>query len=178
MSLELIIGCMFSGKSTELIRRIRRFQSIGKKVCVINHNSDIRTTDKVETHYGDNLKALKYVHLMNFINVDDACTYDVICIDEGQFFGDLYASVMILVEVYGLHVIVAGLNGDYKRESFGDMLKLVLKTDDIHFCKAYCGLCKNGTEATFTKRISDGKDQVDVGASDKYIAVCRKCYLK
>ena len=171
------MGCMFSGKSTELIRRIRRFQSIGKKVCVINHNSDTRTTDKVETHYGDTIKAIKYVHLMNFINVGDACIYDVICIDEGQFFGDLCTSVMILVEVYGLHVIVAGLSGDYRREPFGDILKLILKAEDVMFCTAYCGICKDGTVAPFTKRISDGKDQVDVGASDKYIAVCRKCYL-
>ena len=69
MSLELIIGCMFSGKSTELIRRIRRYQSIGKKVCVINHNADTRTDNKVQTHYGDNIDSLKYAHLMNFVSL-------------------------------------------------------------------------------------------------------------
>ena len=178
MSLELIMGCMFSGKTTELIRRIRRFQSIGKKVCVINHNADTRTTDKVETHYGDNVKAMKYVHLMNFVNdYSNTQTYDVICIDEGQFFGDLYKAVLTLVEGYDLKVIVAGLSGDYRREPFGDILKLILKADDFMFCTAYCGICKDGTVAPFTKRISEGKEQVDVGAGDKYIAVCRSCYI-
>ena len=60
---------MFSGKSTELIRRIRRYQSIGKKVCVINHNADTRTDNKVQTHYGDNIDSLKYAHLMNFVSL-------------------------------------------------------------------------------------------------------------
>lgn len=176
MSLKLIIGCMFSGKSTELIRRIRRFQSIGKRVCVINHEADARTDDKVQTHYGDNVKAMKMDHLLDFVNsMEDV--YDVICIDEGQFFDDLYASVMYLVDVCGIPVIVAGLNGDYRREPFGDMLKLFVKADDVMFCKAYCGMCKDGTLAAFTKRLTDSHVLVDVGSSDKYVAVCRKCYL-
>jgi thymidine kinase len=176
MSLELIVGCMFSGKSTELIRRIRRFQSIGKRVCVINHAKDTRTDDKVQSHHGDNVKAMKMDHLLNFVNsMEDM--YDVICIDEGQFFDDLYASVMYLVDVRGIPVIVAGLNADYRREPFGDMLRLIVKSDDVMFCKAYCGMCKDGTVAAFTKRLSDSQALVDVGASDKYVAVCRKCYL-
>ena len=96
------MGCMFSGKSTELIRRVHRFQSIGKRVCVINHTTDTRTDDAVQTHYGEKVSALKYVHLMNFINVGHALTYDVICIDEAQFFGDLFSSVITLVDIYGL----------------------------------------------------------------------------
>jgi thymidine kinase len=168
---------MFSGKSTELIRRIRRFQSIGKDVCIINHQSDTRTGDKVETHYGDGVEALKYVHLMNFVNGTNAQAYDVICVDEGQFFGDLYQAVMMMVEGYRLQVVVAGLSGDFRREPFGDILRLIIKAEDVLFCKAYCGICKDGTLAPFTKRISEGKKQVDVGDSDKYTAVCRACYL-
>lgn len=179
MSLELIVGCMFSGKSTELIRRIRRFQSIGKRVCVINHGADIRTDDKVQTHYGDNVKAMKFEHLFNFATtVVSKDVYDVICIDEGQFFVDLYKSVIHMVDVCGIPVIVAGLSGDYRRKPFGDMLCLFAKADDVMFCKAYCGMCKDGTLAAFTKRLTDSQVLVDVGSSDKYVAVCRKCYLK
>ena len=178
MSLEIIMGCMFSGKSTELIRRVHRFQSIGKRVCVINHTTDTRTDDAVETHYGEKVSALKYVHLMNFIEVGHALTYDVICIDEAQFFGDLFSSVITLVDIYGLHVIVAGLSGDFQRNHFGEMHLLIPKADDIHFCKAYCGLCKDVNKpAVFTKRLTDSKELVDIGASGKYVAVCRKCYL-
>jgi thymidine kinase len=178
MSLELIIGCMFSGKSTELIRRIRRYQSIGKKVCVINHNADTRTDNKVQTHYGDNIDSLKYAHLMNFVNVEQSKHFDVVCIDEAQFFHDLYASIIVMVEEYNIKVIVAGLSGDYNLDNFGAIHKLIPYADDIHLCKAYCGNCKDGTVATFTKRLSDGKKQVEIGADDKYMAVCRKCYLK
>ncbi len=177
MSLQLILGCMFSGKSTELIRRIRRFESIGKKVCVINHNFDHRTNNKVETHYGDNVNAVKYVNLLNFVNTVDSNAYDVICIDEGQFFKDLAQGVQILVEVHRLDVVVSGLNSDFRRKRFGNMLDLCLITDDIHFCKAYCGKCKDGTLAVFTKRLTETETQVDIGANDKYIAVCRNCYF-
>ena len=179
MSLELILGCMFSGKSTELIRRVRRYQSIGKKVCVINHNADTRTGDKVETHYGDTVKALKCVHLSNFMNSGTFTAFEVICIDEAQFFGDLYDMVMSMVDLYGLHVIVAGLSGDFQRNHFGEIHRLIPKADDIHFCKAYCGMCKDMNKpAVFTMRLSKSVELVEVGASDKYVAVCRKCYLK
>ena len=104
MSLEIIMGCMFSGKSTELIRRIHRFQSIGKRVCVINHTTDTRTDDAVQTHYGEKVSALKYVHLMNFIEVGHALTYDVICIDEAQFFGDLFSSVITISQKKALNI--------------------------------------------------------------------------
>lgn len=177
MSLNLIIGCMFSGKSTELIRRIRRFQSIGKRVCVINHELDNRITGGVTTHYGDNVDSLRYSLLMNFVNIYDLSNYDVICIDEGQFFDDLRTAVKALVEVYNLQVVVAGLSSDFRREPFGDMLPLMLIADDIKFCKAYCGICRDGTLASFTKRLSSTTAQVDVGSKDKYLAVCRKCYL-
>ena len=92
---------------------------------MINHTTDTRTDDAVQTHYGEKVSALKYVHLMNFIEVGHALTYDVICIDEAQFFGDLFSSVITLVDIYGLHVIVAGLSGDFQRNHFGEMHLLI-----------------------------------------------------
>lgn len=179
MSLQLIVGCMFSGKSTELIRRIRRFQSIGKRVMVVNHTLDNRDgSSNVATHYGDNVDSLKYSNLMNFVNIYNLSNYDVVCIDEGQFFDDLRLGVKTMVEGYNLQVIVAGLSSDFRREPFGDIMSLMLIADDVLFCKAYCGICKNGTLAPFTKRTSATRAQVEVGSKDKYIAVCRKCYLK
>jgi len=178
MSLELIIGCMFSGKTSELIRRIRRYESIGKNVCVINHSKDTRTDKKIKSHNNDSIISLKYEKLMNFVySIKEP--YDVICIDEAQFFDDLFVSVQTLVDVKRFHVIVAGLNGDYRRCNFGQIHELLPLADDIHHCKAFCGLCKDGKQlAIHTKRLSSGKDVVDVGAADKYVAVCRDCYFR
>ena len=118
------MGCMFSGKSTELIRRVHRFQSIGKRVCVINHTTDTRTDDAVQTHYGEKVSALKYVHLMNFIEVGHALTYDVICID------DVFRGLVFFGDYVGRYIRVArdcgwGLSGDFQRNHFGEMHLLI-----------------------------------------------------
>jgi len=177
---------MFSGKSTELIRRVRRFQAIGKKVVVLNHliddrySNDSDNEEQVKTHYGDGVRAVKLSKLGNFISryaVSDA-RVDVVCIDEAQFFGDLYEAVVVMVEEYGIHVVVAGLSGDYRRHNFGEIYRLFPLADAIVKLDALCGICNDGKKAPFTKRISGSGDQVEVGSSDKYIAVCRLCYLK
>jgi thymidine kinase len=173
---------MFSGKSTELIRRVRRFQAIGKRVTVLNHHIDDRygEEEQCSTHYGDGITAVKLSKLKNFTKRYAAreSTVDVVCIDEAQFFGDLYESVRVMVETYNIHVIVAGLSGDFKRDNFGEIYKLFPLADTIVKLDAFCGVCNDGTKAPFTKKTSGGGDQVEVGSSDKYIAVCRRCYLK
>lgn len=181
MSLHLIIGCMFSGKSTELIRRVRRLKAIGRRVIVLNHIIDDRygESDICSTHYGDGISAIKISKLKNFLiryESWQSLGVDVVCIDEAQFFGDLYDGVFQLVEKYKLYVIVAGLSGDYKRDNFGEMYRLFPLADTIVKLDAYCGVCNDGTIAPFTKKLDSGDKQVDVGSSDKYIAVCRKCF--
>lgn len=166
---------MYSGKTTELIRRVRRFESIGKRVLVFNHALDTRYGEDVHTHYGDSTKAIKLHKLSSF----DKCfgrferKVDVVAIDECQFFPDLVDSVLRMVHQHKLHVIVVGLNGDYRQRVFGDICQLLPHADDIQFCRAYCNECNNGTLASFTKRIQGGDEQVEV--SSQYIAVCRSC---
>ena len=91
--IEIILGCMFSGKSTELIRRCNRYHAIGKTVTLINHALDTRTDDSIKTHDGSKSVAIKLTKLMDFIHVRDyrQALYDcsVIGIDEAQFFDDL-----------------------------------------------------------------------------------------
>lgn len=177
MSIELIIGSMYSGKTTELIRRVRRFESIGKRVLVFNHALDTRYGEDVHTHYGDSTKAIKLHKLSSFDKCFDRFTrkIDVVAIDESQFFPDLVDSVLRMVHHHKLHVIVVGLNGDYTQSLFGDLYKLLPHADDIQFCRAYCNQCNDGTLASFTKRIAGGDEQVEVGS--KYVAVCRGCLL-
>lgn len=174
MSLELIIGSMYSGKSTELVRRVQRLKSIGTRCLVINHTSDTRVEgDFVETHDGKRAEAKKTDDLL----LVDVRPYDAIAIDEGQFFTNLKTAVMLMVEKHGKHVIVAGLSGDYLRNPFGEILDLIPVADNVDFKRALCARCKHPERAaSFTKRLSEETSQVYVSSSD-YAALCRHCFL-
>lgn len=171
MALELIIGSMYSGKSTELIRRVKRFRSIGMKCCVVNHSYDTRVTGQyIQTHDGDKIKAIK----SNDILLVNTKGYDVIAIDEAQFFNNLKTAVHLMIES-GKHVIVAGLSGDYQRKKFGEILDLIPMADDVIFKRALClKCCHPQRPASFTKRLTNEDSQILVDS--KYIAVCRQCY--
>ena len=173
MSLTLLLGCMFSGKSTELIRRVKCLKSIGHDVLVINHSSDNRysTVEEVVTHSGHAMKSIKAETLSTI----DITGFEVVAIDEAQFFPDLFEMVLNYLNL-NKKVIVAGLIGDYKREPIGQVLDLISKADEIVHLRAYCSMCKNGKLASFTKRLTNETDQVVVGDNDKYMAVCRGCY--
>lgn len=172
MSLELIIGSMFSGKSTELMRRVARLKSIGMRVLVINHSLDTRVQGEfVKSHAGQTYPALKTDDLY----LTNCKSFDAVAIDEAQFFHNLKAGVMLMVEQYNKHVIVAGLSGDYKRQSFGEILELIPLADDVQYKRALCKhCCHPGRLASFTKRMSQETTKVSVGGH--YMAVCRMCY--
>lgn len=174
MSLELIIGSMYSGKSTELMRRVKRVKSIGMRCLVINHSNDTRVDgDFMQTHDGSTLAAVKTNDLL-LVNTKP---YDTVAIDEAQFFHNLRTAVMLMVETHNKHVIVAGLSGDYLRQSFGEILQLVPLADDVEYKRALCKRCAHpGRPASFTKRVSEETETVSVGST--YMAVCRACYLE
>lgn len=174
MSLEIIMGCMYSGKSTELMRRVRRLQSIGMRCLVVNHTNDVRVQgDFVQSHTGHKMSATKTDDIM----LVDGRAFDAVAIDEAQFFSNLKSAVLLLVQKYKKHVIVAGLNGDYRRATFGELLELVPHADDILFTRALCSSCCHpGRPASFTKRISDETETVSVQGT--YRAVCRVCLEK
>lgn len=181
--LELIIGNMFSGKSTELIRRIKRELSIHKKILVINYIDDNRyyDTEVISTHDKTTFESLKIKNFKKILNnINQISSYDSIFIDEGQFFTDLYESVKYLTDTLQKHVIVAGLDGDSNRSIFGQMLSLIPIADNILKLKAYCIKCSNRNYAPFTKKIAEFNNpinSIDIGGIDKYIPVCRYHYL-
>ena len=175
--LEIIIGNMFSGKSTELIRRINREKSINKKIIVINFAGDNRySLNSVSTHDQTKINSLKLNKLYDF-NMNLLHQYDSFFIDEGQFFTDLYQFVQELVDKYSKHVVVSGLDGDFERKSFGDIIKLIPICDTVDKLQAYCSKCNNGTYGPFTKKLSKSTQLVDIGGSNKYIPVCRMHHL-
>lgn len=176
---EIIIGPMFSGKSTELLRRANRYSSIGKNILIVNHTNDVRT-EGVSTHDGKHISAIKLDDngLLDLKKREDWNEIDVICIDEAQFFCKLYEFI-IDIEQDDKIVIVAGLDGTSDRKPFGDgnIINTIPLCDKIDKLNALCMVCKDGTKAIFSKRINNSRDEICIGASDKYIAVSRKGFF-
>ena len=168
MTLTLFLGCMYSGKSTALITHISRFQAIGEKVLLINHNYDSRCENEVKTHFGTAMPATK-TSLLKSIDVSQ---YDIIGVDEGQFFEDL--SVVLRWVEMGKRVCVAGLSGDYQKKSFETISSLIPHADDVQFKKALCMHC--GEPASFSRRVVQSSERLLVGGKNQYEAVCRKHY--
>ena len=171
MALEIITGPMFSGKTTELIRRVSSLKRDSNvRILVINHNFDTRCQDKeLKTHDGVVYPAIKTCELM----LIDIRPYDVIAIDEAQFFSNLETFVHLAISKHKKWVIVAGLNGDYKQRPFGEMHRLLPMADKIDLRSSRCYKCHG--HASFTKRKSNSTQTVDVGGSNKYVAACRLC---
>tara|TARA_B110000037_G_C17100444_1_gene497751 strand:+ start:1161 stop:1709 length:549 start_codon:yes stop_codon:yes gene_type:complete len=176
--LKLITGPMYAGKSTELINNIRQYKFIGKEIMAINHIINKRYgSECIITHNGE--KVISSINLSKLEEIiikynDILEKSDVIIIDEIQFFQDAFDIVISLVEKYNKIVICAGLMSDYKKQPFGDILKLIPHADDIVILSSICSICKDGTTGHFSKKISGCDKQTDVGSGDKYISVCRK----
>lgn len=178
--IEIILGCMFSGKSTELLRRCNRYKAIGKDILLINHINDTRTENKIKTHNNITQQAVKLNRLFDIlkdpVNKDRFNNSDVIGIDEAQFFDDLYDFV-VYAEKYSKIIIISGLDGDFNRKPFGEILMCIPLCDDVIKLTAMDMIHHDGTPAIFTKRISNEKEQVCVGSNDKYLAVSRQNFL-
>ncbi len=172
--LELILGPMYSGKTTRLIEHYRAYTYIGKRVAVINYSLDTRYSNTMlSSHDRTEIPCIFTDRLSNKNLWTDA---DVILINEGQFFADLVPAVTEMVDTYGKRVHVCGLDGDFRRERFGTMLELVPICDKVEKLSAFCGRCRDGTMAPFSHRVSQEAEQVVIGSSN-YMPLCRKCYL-
>ena len=180
--LNLIIGPMFSGKSTRLIQYIRKYKTLGANLAVIKPSLDSRYTTNSEicTHNHEKENCIMYdkEYLINIFNDPNYNTYEIVIIEEGQFFTNLYECVKRMIDTDKKKVYISALNGDSNREIFGDIHKLVPLADNIEFLQALCIDCKDGSLAIFSKRIiSDDNTQICVAGSDKYKAVCRNHYF-
>jgi thymidine kinase len=172
--LHLILGSMYSSKSSSLISQLLRYRAIGHNVFCINSIKDSRTpNNEVKTHDKISIPASKTLDLFSeFVYIPYDTT--VIGIDEAQFFKDLIPFVKKQID-NDMIVIVAGLDGDYKQREFGDILKLIPIADSYKKVYALCKICKDGTPGSFTKRINTNNDtNILIGSDDYYISVCRK----
>lgn len=177
---EIILGCMFSGKSTELLRRCNRYRAIGKNIILINHVVDTRTDSSIKTHDGTKNEAIKLTNLMSLIQDKQYrnILYEssVIGIDEAQFFDDLVEFVLAIERLNKI-VIIAGLDGDSNRQPFGQILQCIPLCDTVVKLTAMDMVKKDGSAAIFTKRVNQDNEIVLVGAEESYQAVSRESFL-
>lgn len=175
--LHLILGPMFSGKTTEIIRLYNNYSKIDKRILVINYKEDNRYHDTLlSTHDKIMIPSVNLFKLEELAD-EEINTYDVILINEGQFFTDLVTQVLKYIEKMNKIVYVCGLDGDFRRKKFGSILDLIPYCNEITKLKAFCAICKNGKPGLFSKRIIQDETQIVIG-NDIYIPVCRGCYIK
>ena len=175
--LKIILGCMFSGKSTELIRRLSRYEAVGIPTLLINSSLDTRTDNNVKTHNNLTKSARKTKNLMSLVNSIEYLTNNVSGIDEAQFFTDL--KEFVLYSENNKIIIIVGLDGDSDRQPFGQILECIPLCDEVVKLTAMDMLSKDGTKAIFSKRISNNNDsKILIGADEKYLAVSRNNFLK
>jgi thymidine kinase len=173
--IEVIVGSMFSGKSEELIRRLNRARIARQKVQVFKPVIDARySVEEIASHSGQKHNS-KPVSTAAEILLEVTDETQVVGIDEGQFFDADIVPVANQLANRGIRVIVAGLDQDYTGTPFGPMPHLLSIAEFITKIHAICVKC--GQTANYTQRTVESDVLVEVGASDKYEARCRKCFV-
>ena len=175
--IEVITGCMFAGKTEELIRRINVLRFANKNILVFKPKIDNRfSNEAVVSHAGSSVKSIDIEHAIDIISYVEADT-DVVAIDEVQFFDEEIVRVCEYLALKGLRVMVAGLDMDFRGEPFGVIPTLMTTAEFVTKLTAVCTTC--GAPATRTQRLVDGKPAsyhdpiVMIGASEAYEARCR-----
>ncbi len=172
MGLSIIMGNMFSGKTSELIRRLKRLKVIGKEVMIVNSAKDTRSPEEVlKTHDNVKFNCHKVYDLFDIIDTDEFERADIIAIDEAQFFPRLkkFIEGCLYLEK---SIIIAGLDGDCFQRKFGELIDCIPLASDVTKLSALCMYCNDGTPGPFTKRIVKDKTLELIGGSDMYEAVC------
>ncbi|MCX7983328.1 MAG: thymidine kinase [Bacteroidetes bacterium] len=171
--IEVICGCMFSGKTEELIRRLRRAEIARQKIAVFKPILDTRySANHIVSHTDQFLNSILVADPHEI--VEHSHDAQVVGIDEAQFFNDDIINVCELLANNGKRVIVAGLDQDYRGKPFGPIPYLLAIAEYITKTLAICVVC--GNPADRTQRKTKAKDIVIVGAKDIYEARCRKCH--
>lgn len=173
--IEVICGSMFSGKTEELIRRLKRVKIANLKVEIFKPSIDTRYDEvQVVSHDANAILSTPIDNPQTILLL--ATDVDVVGIDEAQFFGDDIVNVCQTLAMRGVRVIVAGLDMDYKGNPFGAMPNLLAVADYITKLHAICVQCGNIASISYRKTAQDA--QVLLGEKDAYEPRCRRCYTK
>jgi len=173
--LHVVTGCMFSGKTTHLLQEFKRNELSS---MIITHSMDTRYgTAQIISHTYESCDAMPVNQLMPLVYTLEYSECTHILVDEAQFFPDLYEFVIHAVEYDNKKVTVYGLDGDYKREPFGEILRVIPLANSIVKLNAICKRCNDGTHAIFSLRKTDSDEQIKIGTHVDYEPVCRHHYL-
>jgi thymidine kinase len=188
--LELFIGSMYSGKTSKLLETYKQCKFCNIPVTIINHVIDNRYHNTMVSTHDQLMAPCLQASELNDIWTDagfkksgeknDLWAHnavrdsEVILINEGQFFPDLYDVVVDMLRC-NKKIYICGLDGDFERKKFGQILDLIPLCDKVTKLTSLCSQCKNGTPGIFSMRLTNETAQTVVG-SDNYIPVCRKCY--
>lgn len=174
-SVEVIAGSMFSGKTEELIRRLKRAKIARQKVEIFKPAIDVRySVTEVVSHDENSISSTPVSNSSNILLLSG--NVDVIGIDEAQFFDKGLVEVVIKLANMGIRVIVAGLDMDFKGEPFGPIPELMAVADYVDKVHAICVKC--GNIAQFSHRLSDKEQVVLLGEKDVYEPLCRGCFIE
>ncbi|MCK4904207.1 MAG: thymidine kinase [Candidatus Marinimicrobia bacterium] len=171
--IEVICGSMFSGKTEELIRRVRRAQIAKMETIIFKPKIDDRySPEHIVSHNQMKLNS-QIVETSDEI-LTKSQKAEVVAIDEAQFFDDNIVEICKTLAKQKKRVIVAGLDTDYRGKTFGPMPELMCEADYVDKLRAICVKC--GNPATYTQRTSKDSQRVVIGETDIYEARCRNCY--
>ncbi|NOX44932.1 MAG: thymidine kinase [Caldiserica bacterium] len=184
--LEVITGCMFAGKTEELLRRVERARIAKKRVLLFKPSLDTRySAEEVVTHYGRSLPCHRLPSEVSMGQLerlvgDELAAADVVAFDEAHFFGRGFPELCEALVARGKRVIVAGLDLNFRGEPFGPMPELLALADEVVKLQAVCVVC--GKPATRSQRLIDGKParegpEILIGGLESYEARCRDCFV-
>jgi thymidine kinase len=176
--IELIIGCMYSGKTSEIMRRIQMYKTLNIPIALYTHSSDTRyaAAGNICTHNRHCIEAIPVQSLATIRNLEIYRDAHVVFIEEAQFFHDLYETVLECANRDHKIVIISGLDGDFQMKPFDQMVRLIPCAENVVKLNALCKKCGDGTVASFSKRIVNSQERELVGSDGVYEAVCRKHY--
>ena len=180
MSLDIIMGPMFAGKSSRILSIESRHAAVGMRVLIVKHASDNRygEYDDVITHDQRRVPCRRLMSL-NQLEDETLARFDVVIVDEAHFFPGLIDFVRRVVEWHRKSLFLVGLDGDSNRQRFGELLECIPLADRVERITGFCHRCANGTPGLFSHRRQGPHDQqVIVGGAERYETLCRPCYLR
>ena len=193
--LKVFTGAMFSSKTSNLIKEVTQFADFHQEsnCLIINSSKDTRDSKNCISSHNSSYKGLSskitVLSTDNLLDVD-INNYNVIGIDEASFFNDLKTAVELWL-AFNKYIIVAGLDSDFMGQKFGQINELLHLSDEFIKLRSFCAIClkenkdiitpNNLVFASFTSKISNSYDLIDIGGCDKYFPTCRKhhrCFLQ
>lgn len=180
MSLDILIGPMFAGKSSRIADIVSRYEALGKRVLLVKPTLDDRYDANESIHVTHGKRKTDCISVNDLDDIPrimiESC--DVLLVDEAQFFKHLVPFCEWVVDTHHKRLYLVGLDGDSNRRPFGEILQCIPLADRVEKLRAFCKACADGTPGLFSSRKANAPtEHVTIGGADLYETLCRTCYL-